>query len=355
MPPSETTDFEREFEELVRELRALPTAAPPELRERVRALGEPEPRRAFPRRRVLLVLAPVCAVALVGAAAIHGILSSSPKRQETFAAARTPTTQSATHGEANRKAPGRAVFSTTLGRARADVPAPNPGRYQDYEAYLQLRVKDVDALGEETAAAMRLTQQFGGYVASVDQSTSSGSPGEADLVLRVPVARVQEALIRLSALGTVLEQHVSIRDLNRVVAAQRQRILQLRVQIARISAALQQSLPADVRLRLQFQLDEAKRSLARAQGANASTLREAAMSRISLSLTTQRAVGIVTKHHRGRIGRAVHGALGFLAGAGAVALVAGIVLSPVLLLAVLSLWLVRAYRRREEQRLLAAP
>jgi hypothetical protein len=354
MPPSETTDFEREFEELVRDLRALPTAAPPELRERVRALGEPEPRRAFPRRRALLVLAPACAVALVGAAAIHGILSSSPKRPETVAAAH-PTAQTAPRADATRKAPGREVFSQALGRVHSGVPAPNPGRYQDYEAYLQLRVKDVNALGEETAAAMRLTQQFGGYVASVDQSTSSGSPGEADLVLRVPVARVQEALIRLSALGTVLEQHVSIRDLNRVVAAQRQRILQLKVEIARITAALQQSLPADVRLRLQFQLDEAKRNLTRAQGANTSTLREAALSRISLSLTTQRAVGIVTKHHRGQVGRAVHGALGFLAGAGAVALVAVIVLSPLLVLAVLSLWLVRTYRRREEQRLLATP
>jgi hypothetical protein len=41
MPASETVDFDREFEELVRELRALPAEAPVSVRERVRALGEP--------------------------------------------------------------------------------------------------------------------------------------------------------------------------------------------------------------------------------------------------------------------------------------------------------------------------
>jgi hypothetical protein len=358
MPASETTtDFEREYPEVVRELRLLPTAAPDELRERVRALGEPKPRRPISRRRAVLVIAPACALALIAAAVVRGIASSSPSRKETVAAAvDTAKPHRAPLRAINRNQHGKAVFGpVTLAGPFAQVPTPSPGRYRDYDAYLRLRVKDLDALGEKTADAMRLTEQLGGYVASLQQSTSAGSPGEADLVLRVPVAHVQQALVQLSALGTVLEQHLSITDLNRVVAAQRQRILQLRVQIARITAALQQSLPADVRLRLQFQLDEAKRNLTRAKGANKSTLREAAMSRVSLYLTTQRAAAVATKHHRGIVGRAVHGAVRFLTGAGAVALAALIILAPVLVLVMLSLWAVRAYRRREAQRLLAAP
>ena len=39
--PATDVDFEREFEELVRDLRALPTAAPEQVREHVRSLGEP--------------------------------------------------------------------------------------------------------------------------------------------------------------------------------------------------------------------------------------------------------------------------------------------------------------------------
>ena len=86
MPATDTTDFEREFEELVRELRALPTAAPEPLRARVRALGEPSPSpslrdriSAVPWRRSLLVLAPACALGLVAAAVVHGVLNSSPR------------------------------------------------------------------------------------------------------------------------------------------------------------------------------------------------------------------------------------------------------------------------------------
>ena len=88
MPAIDTIDFEREFKELVRELRALPTAAPERIRERVRALGEPAERRRLPVvpwRRAVLVLAPACVLALVAAAVIHGVLNSSPKREVTLA------------------------------------------------------------------------------------------------------------------------------------------------------------------------------------------------------------------------------------------------------------------------------
>jgi hypothetical protein len=366
MPASETVDFEREFAELVRELRAVPSDAPPELRERVRALGEPAPRREFkwPRvtRRSLLVLAPVCVVAVATAAVVYGLVSSSKPSTHQEAAATVPTSTVSAGERANPRSPSRQHRVTVFGAKTTEqpfalsdqvgVPAPNPNRYQNYQASLRVRVKDFDALGKRTADAMQITRQLGGYVASVEQSTTSGAPGEADLVLRVPVAHVQSALIRLSSLGTVLDQHVSIQDLNAVVNAQRQRILQLKVEIVRITAALQQSLPADVRLRLQFQLDEAKRSLASVKGANKSTLHTAAMSRIALSLTTEKAAA--AKHHRSFLGRSTHGAISFLAAAGAIAVAAMIVLSPLLVIGVLFVLGLRAYRRREERRLLAA-
>src|SRR6266568_186563 len=84
MPAIDTIDFEREFAAVVRELRALPAAAPAGVRERVRALGEPAARRSLPRlpwRRSLLVLAPVCVLGLVVAAVVHGVLNSAPNRQ----------------------------------------------------------------------------------------------------------------------------------------------------------------------------------------------------------------------------------------------------------------------------------
>lgn len=361
MPAPDTVDFEREFEQLVRDLRALPTAAPDEIRTRVRSLGEPAPRRwVFPRigvRRAMLVLVPACLLALVSAAVVHGLLSSSSRKNtDTFAAARaTPGSQHAGAARGPTLGPLKSAPSYGAGlspSAAPEIPAPNPTRHQDYQADLRVRVKDLDSLGRQTAQAMRVTRDLGGYVASVEQSTSVGQPGEADLSLRIPVAHVQDALIQLSALGTVLEQHVSIVDLENSVQQQRQRIRALQLQIVRIEGALQQSLPADVRLRLQFQLDDARRNLANATGANKATLREAALSTVSLSLTTQHVVA-VTKHHRGLLGRATSGAVDFLAAAGAIALAALIVLSPLLVLALVAWYAVRSWRRREERRLLA--
>ena len=340
---------------LARELRALPLEASPALRERARALGEPGSRHRLPQltwRRAAFVLAPACALALVVAAAINGVRSSTGNHiaasSTLEAVKRNPR---ANVHAASGAATDRAVLApSTFGR-RA-VPAPSPTRHQDYEADLRVRVSDFDALGKRTADAMRIARSAGGYVASVSQTTTAGAPGEADLVLRIPVERVEQTLIRLSALGTVLDQHVSIVDLENTVQQQRQRIRALKLQIVRLTAALQQSLPADVRLRLQFQLDDARRNLSTATGANKATLREAAMSRVSLSLTTQKAA-VITKHHDSRLHRMVGGAVDFLAAAGAVALAALIVLAPLLALAALVWFGVRTWRRREERRLLA--
>jgi hypothetical protein len=365
MPVSDV-QFEREFEELVRDLRALPTAAPPELRVRVRALGEPIERRtaldllrAIPWRRSLLVLAPVCVLGLVSAAVIHGVLHSGNANQASVSSARG-TLESGVHGGTTGSSGGAGPWkAATVPDANLaapfapSVPAPTPGRYQDYETSLTVRVKDVDRLHDRTAEATRLARSYGGYVASVDESSAAGG-GESNLVLRIPVARVEDAYFRLARLGTVTGQHLAIRDLDQFVQAQRRQIVQLKVLIARIGETLKSSsLPADVRLRLQLQRDAARQQLARVTGSNKATLREASFSRISLTLTSQQAAA-VKKGGTSRIERAARDAGSFLAGAGAVLLFVLIVISPLLVLAVAAFFGLRGYRRREERRLLSA-
>jgi Domain of unknown function (DUF4349) len=363
MPATDTVDFEREFEELVRELRALPTAAPESVRERVRALGEPAPRRSLPRlpwRRSLLVLAPACALALVAAAVVHGVLNSGGGKQ-TFSA-RGVSGEAQKDAQTRRSNPDThfgAVttpnFGLSLGPVAGDtVVPPNPARRQDYEATMTLRVKDLDALTDRTNEAMRLVRSYGGYVASVHQYTQTGQPGQADLVVRVPIGHVEAALVRLSDLGTVLNRQVSIVDLEQALRQQQERIVRLKVFIARATEQLKGDLPADVRIRLQLQLQQARADLARATRAHKSTLDEAAFSRISLSLTTQKPVVPSKKGGAGRFERAARDAGSFLAGAGAVILFLLIVLSPLIVLAAAGVLGLRTYRRREERRLLAA-
>ena len=359
--PATDVDFEREFEELVRDLRALPTAAPTSVRERVRTLGEPARPRTlhdllltFSPRRSLLVLAPVCVLALVSAAVIHGVVNSGSNSEQTAVALQQ------VDGEAQRGAlDSHATATTPFGAATGtplapSFPTPAAGRYQDYEASLTVRVKDVDALHDRTSEATRLARTYGGYVASVDESTNGAGLGRSDLVLRIPVNRVEDAYFRLAQLGTVTEQHLSIRDLDQVVQTQRRRIVQLKVQIARIGETLKSSsLPADVRLRLELQRDAARQELAQVTGSNKATLREASLSRISLTLTSQKAAA-ATKGGMSRIERAARDAGSFLAGAGAVVLFVLIVLSPLIVLTMAWILGTRAYRRREERRLLSA-
>jgi hypothetical protein len=364
MPATDTVDFEPEFEELVRELRALPTAAPESVRERVRALGEPAPRPSLPRlpwRRSLLVLAPACALALVAAAVVHGVLNSGSEKQ-------TVSSARGVSGEAQKDAQRRRLnpdthfgavttpdFGLALGPVAGDtVVPPNPARRQDYEATMTLRVKDLDALTDRTNEAMRLVRSYGGYVASVHQYTQTGQPGQADLVVRLPIGHVEAALVRLSDLGTVLNRQVSIVDLEQALRQQQERIVRLKVFIARATEQLKSDLPADVRIRLQLQLQQARADLARATRAHKSTLDEAAFSRISLSLTTQKPVVPSKKGGAGRFERAARDAGSFLTGAGAVILFLLIVLSPLIVLAAAGVLGLRTYRRREERRLLAS-
>jgi Domain of unknown function (DUF4349) len=306
------------------------------------------------------VLVPACLVAVVAAATVHGLLASSASKQTATSTNQAESGAGAVKSQPNPPATRTPLQGVTTKTPTFDqaltpsaIPSPSPGRYQNYQADLRVRVKDLDALGDKTARAMQITQQLGGFVASLSQSSTAGQPGEADLVLRIPVARVTDAMVQLSALGTVLSQNVSIVDLQRVVQQQRQQIRSLQLQIARITAALQQSgLSVDERLRLQFLLDDTRRNLANATGRNKATLREAALSRIAFSLTTQKPIAPAKKHHSSFFGRAVSSAFHFLGGAGAVAVAALIIISPLLVLAIL-IWLgVRGFRRREAQRLL---
>lgn len=328
-------------ESILRDLRALPLDAPPALRERVRALGEPQPGRTLPHvpwRRSLLVLAPVFVLALVSAAVVHGVLSSGASKPQ---ALRSP----------EQGVGGAELAPSVHGALLAPL---DTGRHQDYEASMTLRVRDLDSLTDRANEAMQVVRSYGGYVASVQQSTSTGQPGEADLMLRVPVGHVEAAMMRLSELGTVLARQVSIVDLEQALRLQRARIVRLKVFIARATEQLKGELPADVKLRLQLQLQQAREELARATRANNATLDEAAFSHVALTLTTQQPVTPAHKGGTGRFERTARDAGSFLARAGAVVLFLLIVLSPVIVLTVASLLGLRAYRRREERRLLAA-
>ena len=139
-------------------------------------------------------------------------------------------------------------------------------------------------------------------------------------------------------------------DLQGKLETQSAQIAQLRRRVAALRTALADpALPDAQRVLLQIQLAESKRALAQRLSARRGTVTSGATARISLVIGTEKAIAPVA-HHRGRLGRMLHSAVGFLALEAMVALYALIVISPLALAAAL-VWL---WRRRSVERLLHA-
>lgn len=328
-------------------LRAHAPHAPASLRARVLAL-EPAPRRrwSLPPRRLVLVALPAACVLALAAALLHGALR--PGGQAASVSQRDAAVGSG-------GATGAAVSSARqpeLGAPSAKAalaPTVTTSRLQHTDASLQIRVPSEDALSAATTRATQIATSLGGYAKSVDYRTPSGGNGAAYIELRVPAQNVKAAIARLSALGTIVSQRLSVTDLQDRLETQSAQIAQLRRRIAALQAALRDpSLPDAQRVLLRIRLAESKRALAQRLHARKGTIAAGANARISLVIGTEKAIAPVA--HRGRLGRMLHSALGFLALEGIVALYALIVVSPLALLAALA-WL---WRRRSVERLLAA-
>jgi hypothetical protein len=316
-------------------LRAHAPSAPETLHSRVLEL-RPERKRGRPRVRPAFVLAGA-AVLAVSAAVVHGFTTSAPKATVT-----TPAFGRVAHGSAASGGDNALQAQTKLAPAtRSAIPAPSPGRLQSTSASIRVRVDD---LGAQTTKATRIATQLGGYAQSVHYTAG----GSATIDLRVPANRVKQALAQLAGLGTIVAQQISINDLTAQLERQSAQIAQLRRRVAALNAALRNpALPDAQRVLLQIQRSEAKRALAERLHGRTATVSAGATARISLVLSTKRAAA-AAPHRRGRLGRMLHDAIGFLAIEGMVALFALIVASPIAL-ALGLLWL---WRRRTVDRLL---
>jgi hypothetical protein len=317
-------------------LRTHAPAAPEELHRRVMLL-RPAPRRA-PRVRPLLVLAAAATLAVL-AAVVHGLSTSAPHAQK-----RTATLQHAAVGSASTGAAKVPAFSAGTDRAVA-VPAPAPGRLQHTDASIRVRVEDV---GGATTRATRIATALGGYAQSVRYRTPQSRMALSYIELRIPAQNVKRALAQLGGLGTLVSQQISIDDLTSTLERQSAQIAQLRRRVAALQAALRNSsLPDAQRVILQIKLAESKRALAERLHGRKSTLAAGATSRVSLVLESRKHAAAAPRH-RGRLGRMLHSAVGFLAIEGIVLLFALIVASP-FAIALTLLWL---WRRRAVDRLL---
>jgi hypothetical protein len=274
-----------------------------ELRERVRLIAAPEPtpRRILPWRRILVMAAPTA----LAAAAIAGVVVGLQNRGRPQPVVLQGQALESGHGSALQAAPTRSAGI-----------APSTTRFQDYRASLTLEVPNANALSDRTKRAVRIGQRLGGVVSRVDVSTS-GRRGSAIVVLRVPTAKVTTAIAQLGELGRILDQHVSVLDVQRRIDTLRQKV---------------RDSTGDARKAAQQQLFQ--------------ELRNARLSAISVALRTPAPV-VPKPHDTTTTGRILHAE-------GRIALFAGLIGGPLLALA-LAAWLAwRGLRRLSERRLLGA-
>ena len=257
--------------DVLADLRETRPAAPAELRERVQAItaAEPAPRRRLhrPSWRLAVVAVAIVALAAAAAAVVLGRGGGSPATVQHGDVARSAVLQPRVFGAATQTAPLKGF------------PAPSGTRLQNYDATLSLRVRDAAALSDATKRALRIVGSLGGYATVVNLDVS-GRDGDATLRVRVPVGNVQKAMLRLSALGTITGESVSIQDAQTGVDT-------LDRSIARLQRRLRD-------LRAQPQTDTVKAQIAalttqveRLQRQRAAAVRTARLATIQLQLTTR--------------------------------------------------------------------
>lgn len=202
-------------------------------------------------------------------------------------------------------------------------PPPSKRRAQQVQADLRVLVDDPDELSAATQRALRTTRRLGGYLVTVDYGTPEATEGSATIRVRVPVSRVQAAVVSFSNLGRILAQQTQITDLQQRLDELTRQIRRARGDKARIGALRRE--------RTQIN-------------------RRAAYATVDLTLTTHEPKKSVAPPSR--LDRALDDATGVLTAELAIGAYLLIVASPFLVLLAAAYAGSRAYRRYVDQRLL---
>jgi hypothetical protein len=222
------------------------------------------------------------------------------------------------------------------------VPPPSAANAQRYSATLSLRLKDAAAVSAATNKALRIVAAMGGHPNTVNVDAER-KDGEAYLVLKVPRSRVQEAVQKLGALGTIVGANVSIQDLQAGIDTTARAIARLRDDLA---ALRDQPQTEDVLAQIETLSDR----IANLQRQRAATIRAAFFATVKLHMETKQAVAPPVEEQEDGPLHGLGVAFRWI-GIGAVyALALG---APLVLLLGLGWLVARTMRRRREEALLS--
>jgi hypothetical protein len=336
------------YEKLAEELRAAKPLASEELRERVRSLVPPPPRRVqLDLRRFVPAAGLAAAGAALTVAVVLGVVHGSSPH---------PVAEKAT--QVGTRAPS---FPPTVGKSVAPIPsldnaqafgpyapAPSGSRLQRYDAVLRVRVASQADLSKETRDAIAFTRQAGGYLVWSAYS-APGHAGNSELVLRIPIEHVQAAIAHFSGYGDLVKQQIVLKDLQQKVDGLTATIQGLRRQIARIEAQLAGTLSPEQRYQLEQQLHADKTRLAALTSQRASTVRRAQLASVALAMVVGPKPAAAPA---GRFHRTIDDAASVLTRELELLVYALLVAGPLLLLGGAGIVTSRTLRRRSDRKLL---
>ena len=177
--------------DLIHELRASRPSAPARAastraRDRGRAAAARSPWASwrFPVRRGVLVAVPAAAALAFATRRSVGLARSDAPSTEALrqSGSREDDARAATEA-------GEAALAPSQGRRGRSATG---DRAQRVSATLTVEVSDSDAVSRAAQDALDLTRSLGGYV--VSSSVATGEEGSASITVRVPVAKVQDAI-----------------------------------------------------------------------------------------------------------------------------------------------------------------
>jgi hypothetical protein len=238
--------------------------------------------------------------------------------------------------------------------SRDAVTAPAPGRLQDYQAWMRLRVTSTTRLSQVAQRAISLTRGYGGYVTRSDVNLAGAKNGTAMVDVNIPIARVQDAIARFSGLGVIVGQHIAVADLQSGYDAAARRAESLRHSLALIEVRLADpKVTPEQRVALLAQRERARHALSGARETTSELTARGAYARLDLAFSTGAKVAPVVRHEDSRLTQALQRVGDILETAAIGALFAVLLGGPVLVLIALVLLGRRLRRRRRERALLA--
>jgi len=248
---------------------------------------------------------------------------------------------------------GTALPSTAL--ASPISPPESVGRERKVERAVDLTLRVGSGQLEDTAdGVVRTTQQLGGYV-STSSVSARGSGGSASFVLRVPTARLDEAIKQLSKLGHVAALDQSSRDITGAFVSVEDRLSDARQERKALLRALGKAQNAGQIATIKQRLRYNRSEIAQYKGQLDALRRRANLSTISVEIVARGKASVAPGGDEDwSPGDAARDALRVLEVAAGVALIALAALVPLALIAALAALTARSTRRRRREHALDA-